>query len=157
MPRDRLCDLDRIDLNQLQVSQEEIYKFLPQRHEFMLLDGVVAMNVEERWIVARKEIRDDDWWVGGHLPGRPIFPGALQIEAAAQMVAYFAHVANQSHQFLGFAGVDQVKFRGMVTPPCRLLFLARITDMRPRRTIGETQAVIDGKIVFEATITGMPV
>jgi 3-hydroxyacyl-[acyl-carrier-protein] dehydratase len=157
MPRDLLVDLGRVDLNAVETSQEAIYSFLPQRGEFMLLDGIVALNVEERWIVAYKDIRPDDWWTAGHLPNRPLFPGVLQIEAAAQVVAYFTHVVVGTELFLGFVGVDKVKFRGAVVPPSRLLFIGRMTDMRPRRTIGTVQALVDDEIVFEGTITGMPV
>jgi len=57
--------------------------------------------------------------------------------------------------FLGFGGVDGVKFRGIVVPGERIIMLGKMVEIRPRRCIGETQAYVDGRLVFEGRITGM--
>ncbi|HEX9785851.1 MAG TPA: hypothetical protein VGA56_24375, partial [Opitutaceae bacterium] len=58
-------------------------------------------------------------------------------------------------EFIGFGGVDDCKFREAVKPPARLYLLCRALDYRPRRILSATQGVIDGRLVFEATITGL--
>ena len=63
-----------------------------------------------------RDVRDDEFWVRGHIPGRPIFPGVLMIETAAQLVGYYAMSKMPSQGFLGFGGVEDVKFRGTVVP-----------------------------------------
>lgn len=59
-------------------------------------------------------------------------------------------------KFIGFAAVDEVKFRGQVVPGDRLYILIHGTDLRPRRSICKAQGVVNGNLVFEGTITGMP-
>ena len=155
MPPSRLFDLDAIDTSCLEATREAIYAILPQRHEFMLLDGICHLDADTRRIVAVKDIRSDDWWAKAHLPGRPIFPGVLLIECAAQMIAYFNQVVQDNDRFVGFARVDQVKFRDPVIPPCRLIILGQVTMMKTRRLVCESQAFVGDKLVFQGTITGM--
>ncbi len=156
MPPPLLYPIDDIDPAHVELTRDQIYDILPQRDEFMLLDGITYIDVTARRIIAFKEIRPDDWWAKGHLPGRPLFPGVLQIECAAQMAAYITHATFDTDRFLGFTGVDNVKFRGGIVPPCRLTLVGYATSVKKRRTICEAQGLVDGQLVFEATITGMP-
>ena len=102
-----------------------------------------------------RDVRADEFWVRGHIPGRPIFPGVLMIETAAQMVSYYVVSANPGKGFMGFGGVDGVKFRGAVVPGQRVIMLARRVEERSRRVIAATQAYVNNTLVYEGTITGM--
>jgi 3-hydroxymyristoyl/3-hydroxydecanoyl-(acyl carrier protein) dehydratase len=79
------------------------------------------------------------------------------IEVAAQLASYLTQVALQRTSFMGFSGVDQVKFRGTVTPPARFVVIGRGKQLKPRRSICEVQGFVDNAMVFEGVITGMPV
>ena len=57
--------------------------------------------------------------------------------------------------FLGFGGVDGVKFRGVVEPGDRLVILGKMIEVRPRRCLGATQGLVNGQMVYEGMITGM--
>jgi len=48
-----------------------------------------------------------------------------------------------------------VKFRGSVEPGQRIIMLGKMVENRPRRCIGDTQAFVNGKMVYEGRITGM--
>ncbi|MDI6788568.1 MAG: beta-hydroxyacyl-ACP dehydratase, partial [Planctomycetota bacterium] len=58
-------------------------------------------------------------------------------------------------KFIGFSGVDNVKFRGTVVPGDRLIIIIKCTALNNRKAIFETQGVVNGKMVFEGIITGM--
>ena len=60
-------------------------------------------------------------------------------------------------QFVGFIGCDGVKFRGQVVPGQRLYLLGKEVQIKPRRFICDVQGVVDGTLVFEGTIMGMPI
>jgi 3-hydroxymyristoyl/3-hydroxydecanoyl-(acyl carrier protein) dehydratase len=57
--------------------------------------------------------------------------------------------------FIGFGGVEGCKFREVVVPPARLYLLVAGIEHRSRRIKAACQGVVDGKLVFEATTSGM--
>jgi len=150
-----LFDISEIDLDQVKHDAEVIERVNPHRGDMRMLDGITWLNEDVTCGIAYKDIRDDEFWVPGHIPGRPIFPGVLMLEAAAQL-ASFVFLSKLETAFMGFAGLDDVKFRGMVVPGDRLYILAKQIELRPRRSICASQGLVNGNLVFEATVRGMP-
>jgi len=157
MPPTPFLDLSTIDLNRVIATREDVYKVLPQRYEFETIDGILHIDTEKQVLVAYRDIRADEWWCRGHLPGRPIFPGVLMVEAAAQMASYYDRVVQKSTKFMAFGGIDEVKFRGAVIPPARLILVGRALEIRPRRTTIEVHGFVEDRMVFEGRISGMPI
>ncbi len=155
MPPKAILDLSQIDLDKVVASRDEIYAWNPHRYEFQLLDAVVLLDYEQGLIVGYRDVKADEFWVRGHIPGRPIFPGVLMIETAAQLVSYYAMTRTQRRDFIGFAGVSDVRFRGQVVPGDRLVMAGKMLDLRSRRCVGATQGFVRGEMVFEGVITGM--
>lgn len=151
-----LFDISGIDLDQAAFGVEAIERVNPHRGDMRLIDAIVFLADDLSKAVAYKDVRHDEFWVAGHIPGQPIFPGVLMIEAAAQMASfvYLRRLGDQA--FMGFAGVDNVKFRGQVFPGDRLVLLLQEREFRRRRCVCDVQAAVNGTLVFEATITGMP-
>ncbi len=151
-----LIDLSRIDLNRTIYDAAAIEAVNPHRGVMRLLDGVVHTDEQALEAVAYKDVREDEFWVPGHIPGRPIFPGVLMIEAAAQLASFMALRMFPDIRFMGFAGVDAVKFRGQVTPGDRFYVLGKGIDFRRRRFVCAAQGMVNGTMVFEGKVTGMP-
>jgi 3-hydroxyacyl-[acyl-carrier-protein] dehydratase len=152
-----LVDLSKIDLAQILIPIEEIRQVNPHRYEMEHLSGVIHLDPAVGQIVAFKEVRPDEFWVRGHIPGRPLLPGVVMIEAAAQMCSFYFKYVQKDSRFLGFGGVDAVKFRGQVVPGDRLILLGQAVELRNRRAVFDTQGVVGDRLVFEARITGMPI
>jgi len=152
-----LVDLSKIDLGRVLMPVEEIRQYNPHRYEMEQLTGVIHLDTQAGQIVAFKDVRADEFWVRGHIPGRPLMPGVLMIEAAAQMSSLYYKKVQQDPRFLGFGGVDAVKFRGQVVPGDRLLLLGQVVEIRSRRAVFDTQGVVGDRPIFEARITGMPI
>ena len=151
-----LFDISDIDLNHIQYDVAAIEKVNPHRGDMRMLDGVIYLSPGMNEAVAFKDCRADEFWVPGHIPGRPIFPGVLMVEAAAQIASFVTILRRSDVKFVGFAAVDSVKFRGQVTPGDRLLIVAKEVEFRPRRVICACQGLVNGTIVFEGQVTGMP-
>jgi 3-hydroxyacyl-[acyl-carrier-protein] dehydratase len=150
-----ILDPESIDLEQVLVTREGLRDFIPQRHDFEMLHGLLYFDTESAISVAYKEIHEDEFWVAGHIPGNPLFPGVLMVESAAQLCAYtFGRIQNEK-RFFAFGGVDDVRFRGTVRPGDRLILMARARRMRRNLGIYDSQAFVDGKLVYEGVITGM--
>ncbi len=150
-----LYDLSTVDLNKVVVHPEGIRKILPHRYEMEMLSGIV--HDDGIFIIGFKDITCDDFWVRGHIPGRPIMPGVLMIECAAQLCAYLTMRLQPEMGFVGFARCDEVVFRGTVVPPGRLYMIAETIELTRRRAKAKCQGIHNGNLVFEATVTGMSV
>ena len=157
MPPQLLFDPGTYDPSKVIISLDEIRKHNPHRYEMEQLSGVLRFDTDAGEIVAFKDITAQEFWVRGHIPGRPIMPGVIMIEAAAQMCSLYFGLVVGSDRFIGFGGVDDVKFRGQVVPGDTLILLGKLVELRPRRAIFDTQGVVGGRMVFQARITGMPI
>lgn len=155
MPPKVLFDISHLDFDKAIVDREGIYKVNPHRFEFIMLDGIVHVDRDTGRIVGYRDLTEDEFWVRGHIPGRPIFPGVLMIESAAQLVSYYAMSECPDKGFLGFGGVTDVKFRGSAVPGDRVVLLGQMTEIRSRRCTGQVQGFVNGAQVFEGRITGM--
>ena len=155
MPPKQLFPLSSLDTSRVLATREEVYQVNPHRYEFQQLDGIYLLDVEKGCVAGYKDVGEDEFWVRGHIPGRPVFPGVLMIEAAAQLVSYCVMTRYPDKGFLGFGGVDSVKFRGVVVPGQRIVMLGEMLEMRPRRCKAATQGFVDGHLVYEGVITGM--
>ena len=157
MASEPLIDIFKMDLNALHMGVEQIEAINPHRGDIRMLDGVVW--ADEGWAhgVAFKDVTHDEFWVPCHIPGRPIFPGVLMLEAAAQMASLMTKKRMPEIEFLGFIGVDDCRFRGQVVPGDRLYILIKEKSLKPRRAVTYTQGWVGEKLVFEAEITGMPI
>ncbi|MCZ6597161.1 MAG: beta-hydroxyacyl-ACP dehydratase [Planctomycetota bacterium] len=159
MPTAPLIDFEAIDLEQVVATKSEVQELLRQRGSFALLDGILHIDDDRRLAIGYKDVSGDDWWVPDHIPGRPLFPGALMIEAAAQLCSYDFIRRNPDwitdDRFVGFAGVDRVRFRGAVEPSCRFTIVALVQRIRSNIFTYQTQGFVDRRLVFEAVIMGM--
>jgi 3-hydroxyacyl-[acyl-carrier-protein] dehydratase len=158
MPAQLLVDPASLDLTQVRFDLAAVQERIPQRFEMGFLDRVHFLDPARSLAVGSRDIRADEFWVRGHIPGRPLLPGVLSVEALAQLCTfYYKSVYPEDRRFFGFGGVDGVKFRGTVAPGDRLVLVCRATDVRPRRAVFDAQGMVGGKLVVEAVITGMPV
>lgn len=157
MPPPPFLDVRKLDCTNLIADRDDILELNPHRHEFALLDGICYSDPDAGLFAGFHDIREDAWWVRGHIPGRPLFPGVLMIEVSAQLSSYITHAVLREDRFIGFAGVDDVKFRGAIAPPARFIVVGQAREIRPRRTISAVQGFVDDTMVFEGIITGMPV
>jgi 3-hydroxyacyl-[acyl-carrier-protein] dehydratase len=161
MPAEPLLDLTKLDLSRVVFDKAAIRKHNPHRFEFELLDAICHFDEETLDAVGYHDLLADAFWVRGHIPGTPIFPGALMIECGAQLSAfcYRRRFGQDNDRFFGFGGIDKVKFRGMAGPGQRLYVLCRDIVINRRHSRFSVQGVVDDRIVFDGEIVGvsMPV
>jgi len=157
MPGEPLVELEALEQKRVIATRDDILAKIRQRGRFALLDGILQVDGEKGAIVGFKEIRADDWWAADHVPGRPIFPGALMCEAAAQLCSYdyLRKHTLPPGGFLGFGGMDATRFRGVVQPDCRMILVARPERLRSRMFTYSAQGFVGRDLVFETQILGV--
>jgi 3-hydroxyacyl-[acyl-carrier-protein] dehydratase len=154
MPPQFLFDIGRIDLSKDVFDQEQLRRYNPQRGDMEQLNGIVYSDPSRGELIGYKDVRDDEFWVPGHIPGRPLLPGVLMIEAAAQLASFYARLYLGWEGFIGFGGVEDVRFRIQVAPGARMYILGKQLWNRHRRMCCGTQGLVKGNIVFEANVIG---
>jgi 3-hydroxyacyl-[acyl-carrier-protein] dehydratase len=121
------------------------------------LSAIVALDRENHLIIGYKDVAPDEFWVRGHMPDYPLMPGVLICEAAAQLSSYYCQAIRLNEgSFIGFGGMEDVRFRGQVKPGDRLVLVSKATRVNRRQTIFETQGFVGGNMVYHGKIIGVP-
>ena len=97
-------------------------------------------------IEARYKVTGDEAFLAGHFPGRPIFPGVIQLEALAQAGA-IAVLADERYagKLPLFGGVEDVRFRRQVVPGDELILSVELERLSGRGGWGRAVATVAGK------------
>ena len=154
MPPQLVFDISTIDLNHVVYDQEQIRAANPQRGDMEMLNGIVYAEPSLGRILGFKDVREDEFWVPGHIPGRPLLPGVLMIEAAAQLASFYTRTFVGWKGFIGFGGVEECKFRQQVPPGCRMYLIGQKNWERHHRIHCTVHGVVNGQLVFETSIVG---
>lgn len=158
---DALVDLAHLDLTRVLAGPNQIGEVCMQRGRLALLDGILHVDEEGMSSVGFKDVCSTDWWAADHIPGRPLFPGALMCEAAAQLCTYDFMMRRRKQGlppiFVGFGGMENVRFRATVVPDCRLVLACKVKRIRDKLFTYASQGFVERKLVFEAEILGVVV
>jgi len=150
-------DLTHLDFSRPIAGVEQIREILPHRFEMEMLTGIVLIDPGRKLIVGYKDVGAQEFWARGHMPGYPLLPGVLMCEAAAQLASYFVmHLDLLQGDFLGFGGLENVRFRAPVRPGCRLVLIATEIRYNRRQTLFNVQGFVGEVMVFEGDIIGVP-
>lgn len=157
MPPEYLLDPANLEPLRTVAGPEEIRQYNPHRYEMEQIHAIVHYDEGESVAAALRDIGDDEFWVRGHIPGRPIFPGVLMCECAAQTASYYYMRSTGFDGFLGFGGLENVKFRTRLVPGERLIMVAKAREIRTRRAVFDCQGLSKGRVAFQCVVIGMAV
>jgi 3-hydroxyacyl-[acyl-carrier-protein] dehydratase len=138
---------------------EAIRAVNPHRYEFEMLTAIVYVDGQHHRIVGYKDVRPDEFWVRGHMPGYPLFPGVLMCEAAAQLAAYYYTSQNIGDRgmLVALGAIDEARFVRPVRPGERLILVGTGLKVHRRLTRFHVLGLVGQERVFETQVSGMPI
>jgi 3-hydroxyacyl-[acyl-carrier-protein] dehydratase len=160
MPAPPIYSFDHVNYDRPLFTIDDIREVNPQRFEMEQLTAVLWVDTVEHGIIGYKDVTPNEFWIRGHMPDFALMPGVMLCEVAAQLAGFYARKYNLlgGGNFLGFGGMNEVRFRGPVFPGQRLLVMAKVTRVRPgRRAEFMFQGYVDQKLVFSGEMIGVPI
>lgn len=154
-PSRLLLDLSAIDLTGVHATKAQVESIIPHRGAMSLLDEVIWAKDDFTEGVARHRVRPDEFWVPGHFPGKPMLPGVIMIETAAQLGCYLFIVRKDTRSMVAFLRIEHASFRNPVTVGDDFLVLAKEVRVQKRRFVSDVQGAVGDKVCFDARISGI--
>ncbi|MCD7981001.1 MAG: 3-hydroxyacyl-ACP dehydratase FabZ [Clostridiales bacterium] len=135
------------------LSTQEIMEIIPHRQPMLLIDTIEELEPGVR-AVGRKCVSYNEPYFAGHFPGEPVMPGALIVEALAQVGAV---AVLSCEDFKGktayFGAINSAKFKKKVVPGDVLLLETEMIKQKGPIGIAKAKATVDGKAAVLAELT----
>lgn len=155
--KELILDPSEYDLNNVVADIEEIRRYNLQRYEMEQLTATCYEDEERKVAVGYKDLGPNEFWVRGHMPGAPIMPGVVMCEAAAQLASYCARKFRlMDTEVIGFGGLKDVRFRGIVRPGQRFVVVLALLRARSAMLIAQFQCFVQGEMVCDGILRGVP-
>ena len=134
----------------------EIWKYLPHRYPFLLVDRVIEFEANKR-IVAIKNVTINEPQFTGHFPMTPVFPGVMIVEALAQASGILAFKSRNRTLEDGYiyylAGTDKTKFKRSVVPGDQLRLEVEIVNLRSHWMKAVGRAYVGDQLACSSFLT----
>ncbi len=159
----RLQELELASDMERRLTAEPLYdarriqRILPHRFPFLMVDRIIKLE-PGRYAVGVKNVTINEEYFTGHYPGQPIMPGALIIEAMAQLGGLLlSRELEHTGKVAVLLSLDRVKFRRPVTPGDQLILEAHARRVKSRTGHVFCTARVGNAHVAEADIKFMMV
>lgn len=137
--------------NPFSLSAQELCDYQPNRYPFLMIDRVVEV-LPGSYAKGFKNLTNNEWYFPKHFPGHPNMPGALQLEAMAQMLTVAITTMPDLKGKVTHALEHKVRFFKEVIPGDRLDIDAQLTSWKRGIAKGSALCTVDGVKVSSASM-----
>jgi len=138
------------------MSNNDIRNYLPHRYPFLLIDKLIDFKTHE-YLIAQKNVSNNEPFFQGHFPGHPVFPGVLILEAMAQATALLDFKSNnreKNNLLYYFVGIDKARFKKPVLPGDVMTIEVKLTHSKKDVYKFDAVCKVDDYIVCTAELLG---
>jgi len=151
-----ILDPSQYDLNHVIADIEEIRRHNRQRYEMEQLTAICYDDPKRHICAGYKDLGPDEFWIRGHMPGIPIMPGVVMCEVAAQMASYYTRKHKlMNAAVVGFGGLKDVRFRGVVRPGDRFVIVVQLLRVRSSMLTCRFECFVRENLVCEGILKGV--
>ena len=138
------------------MSNNDIQNYLPHRYPFLLIDKIIEFK-EHDYLIAQKNVSNNEPFYQGHFPGYPVFPGVLILEAMAQATALLDFKSNKREKdnlLYYFVGIDKARFKKPVVPGDILILDVKLNQSKRDVHKFTASCKVDDNVVCSAELIG---
>ncbi|WP_269622651.1 3-hydroxyacyl-ACP dehydratase FabZ [Prochlorococcus marinus] len=134
------------------LSANELQLYQPNRYPFLMIDRVTDV-MPGKYAIGFKNLTNNEWYFPKHFENHPNMPGALQLEAMAQMLTVAITTIDGLKGKITHALEHTVRFKKEVLPGDRLDIKAELISWK--RGIGKGRGIctVEGVEVSSADMT----
>lgn len=133
------------------LNSEELQEYQPNRYPFLMIDYVTEVE-PGKFAKGYKNLTNNEWYFPVHFPGGPNMPGALQLEAMAQMLTVAVTTQEGLKGKVTHALEHTVRFKKEVLPGEQLFIDAEIMSWRRGICKGQAKGYTNGEVACEANM-----
>jgi 3-hydroxyacyl-[acyl-carrier-protein] dehydratase len=130
---------------------QELQRFQQNRYPFLMIDYVTEV-IPGKSAKGYKNLTNNEWYFPIHFKGHPNMPGALQLEALAQMLTVAVTTLPGLEGKTTLALSYSVKFHKEVVPGDRFEIETQILSWRRGICKGKGVAYVSGELACEAEL-----
>ena len=127
----------------------ELLEYQPNRYPFLMVDHVTKF-VPGKYADGYKNFTNNEWFFPIHFKNNPNVPGALQLEAMAQMLTIAITTLPGLKGKVTHALEHTVKFKREIKPGEQLFLKTKVLSWKRGICDGFGQGIVDGEIACEA-------
>lgn len=132
----------------------DVKSILPHKYPFLMIDKI--LDVEPKvYAVGVKNVSHNEPIFQGHFPDDNIFPGAMLIEALAQMtgIMYAYSDIEDSKSKIGYlAGVNKIRLYKIIRPGDQIILKSENVNSWDNIIEARVTAYVDNELVAKGTI-----
>jgi 3-hydroxyacyl-[acyl-carrier-protein] dehydratase len=135
----------------MKLGPSELLEYQPNRYPFLMID-VVEEVVPGEYARGFKNLTWNEWYFPLHFPGNPNLPGALQLEALAQLLTVAITTLPGLQGKVTHALSHTVRFKREVIPGDRFDMVIHVESWSRGIARGQGVASVNGEIACEASM-----
>lgn len=132
-----------------ELNSKELLDYQPNRDLFLMIDYVTQV-IPGKLANGYKFFSHDEWFFPIHFPGHPNVPGALQLEAMAQMLTVAITTLPGNKGKIAHAISHKVKYRKEIVPGDKLQIETKVLSWKRGICKGLGKGIVAGEIACEA-------